>query len=220
MIERTSDTLLLFPTELELSRFRDQGGIDPELAISVVCGFGPVAAAARTAQLVAQLAPTRLVLIGIAGAYDTTAHPIGSALRFSRVAIDGVGVGEGTRFVGPPRLGFPQWPGSEEVARVDDAIDLDVEPGEKPQLLLTTCAASDSREHAAERLARFPTALAEDMEGFAIAMVGRLHGLPVEIVRGISNRVGDRDPKSWRIPQALAEARRLLIERVLVPARR
>ena len=36
--------------------------------------------------------------------------------------------------------------------------------------------------------------------------------VPVTIVRGISNRVGDRDPKNWRIPSALAAARRRALE--------
>ena len=54
------------------------------------------------------------------------------------------------------------------------------------------------------RRARFRDALAEDMEGFAVAFACALAGVPVSIVRGISNVVGDRDPAHWRIPAALA----------------
>jgi len=39
-----------------------------------------------------------------------------------------------------------------------------------------------------------------------------LADVPLRIVRGISNRVGDRDSSNWRIPGALAAARRLAIE--------
>src|SRR5439155_15243049 len=77
----------------------------------------------------------------------------------------------------------------------------------RPALLLTTCAASDSAAHAAIRRARFPDALAEDMEGFGVALACRLAGVPLSIVRGVSNVAGERDPARWRIPAALAAAR-------------
>ena len=217
-----SPTLLLVPTQLELDRVRDLGGLEPGHALQAVCGFGPVAAAARTAQLIERLRPRRAFLVGIAGAYDVERHPVGSALVFGRVAIDGIGAGEGERFVGPPAMGFPQWPGTPETTPepVHDSLDLwvpetsadalaDVSSG---GLLLTTCAASDGPEHARERLARHPDALAEDMEGFAVAMACALAGIPLCIVRGVSNEVGDRDGRNWRIPAALAEARRVLLE--------
>ncbi len=208
-----SPTLLLFPTELERRRFRDQGGIDPGYALRGICGFGPVAAAARTAQLVAMLRPRRVLLIGIAGAYDVERFPVGSAVVFTRVAIDGVGAGEGASFQGPPALGFPQWPGSPgtTVAPVEDVLALAAPEGTEAALLLTTCAASDSSAHAADRRARFPSAIAEDMEGFAVALACALARVPCGIVRGISNEVGDRDAAHWRIPAALAEARRVAL---------
>lgn len=208
-----SPTLLLFPTDLERTRFEDQGGLPPGHALASVCGFGPVAAAARTSSLIGTLRPRRVLLLGIAGAYDTERHPVGSALAFRRVAIDGVGAGEGPRFQGPPALGFPQWPGSAGTgAAVEDRLELAVPAAAEEALLLTTCAASDSPDHAAQRRARFPEAVAEDMEGFAVALACSLAGTPCAIVRGISNRVGDRDPAHWRIPAALAEARRIGLE--------
>jgi futalosine hydrolase len=218
--------LILIPTALERERLRDQGGIDPARARVEVCGFGPVASAARTAQLLARERPERVILIGIAGAYDVERHPPGTALVFARTAIDGVGAGEAERFRGPPELGFPQWPGAPDepdgpgAARaIHDELALHLPAGVpdelRADLLLTTCAASDGPEHAARRRARFPEAVAEDMEAFAVALACALFGLELEVVRGISNRVGDRDPKHWRIPSALGAARRALLEGVL-----
>jgi futalosine hydrolase len=48
--------------------------------------------------------------------------------------------------------------------------------------------------------------MAEDMEGFGVALACRLHGVPVDIVRGISNTVGDRDKARWRVETALEAA--------------
>ena len=215
MADRTSTgspTLLLLPTELEARRFSDQGGLDPGLALIHLCGFGPVAAAARAAQLLSTIRPARVLLLGIAGTYDEGRQPIGSALAFTSVSLSGVGVGEGENHQGPPALGFPQWPGSEEAPRIEAELSLAQPPATSEAHLLTTCAASDSPEHAASRLVQNPNSIAEDMEGFGVALACALHGTPFAIVRGISNRVGNRDPKTWRIPAALAEARRLAIE--------
>ena len=40
-----------------------------------------------------------------------------------------------------------------------------------------------------------------------MACACRLAGVPLRIVRGISNRAGDRDAKHWSVPRALAAAR-------------
>ena len=206
--------MLLVPTALELRRLEDQGGFDSSLVELYLCGFGPVASAARSAALIAQKNPARVVLIGIAGSYDPERLPVGSASSFDAVAIEGIGVGEGERALAPPALGFPQWPGGAGVATVHDRLELARAPASKVRspLLLTTCCASDSPAHAALRRRKFPDAAAEDMEGFGVALACELQGVPCTIVRGISNVVGDRDPAHWRIPAALAAARTLVLE--------
>jgi futalosine hydrolase len=205
-----SPTLALIPTELERRRFDDHGGLPSGVALQALCGFGPVAAAARTAELLATLRPARVLLIGIAGAYDTSSHPVGEAFEFGEVAIEGIGVGEGRQLVAPPALGFPQWPGSPGSSRpVFDRLPL--ASAGSSALLLTTCAASADIAQARLRRARFPEAVAEDMEGFAVATACALANVPLRIVRGISNEVGDRAPEHWRIPAALAAAHRVAL---------
>jgi futalosine hydrolase len=206
-----SPTLLLIPTELERRRLDDCGGFPPGLALRALCGFGPIAAAARAAALIARLRPRRVLLLGIAGAYDVELDPIGSARCFESVAVEGVGAGEGAQLRGPSALGFPQWPGTPEdpTTTIEERMVLarpEAGPTVRP-LLLTTCAASDGAEQAALRRARHPEAAAEDMEAFAVASACALERVPCAVVRGISNLVGDRDARNWRIPAALAAAR-------------
>jgi futalosine hydrolase len=210
-------TLILIPTELERARLVDAGGFPSENALTAICGFGVAAAAARTAALIARHAPREVLLIGIAGAYDTDAHPTGSAHAFDIVATHGIGAGEGPTFQGPSALGFPQWPASDPASEggsspspVDDHLPLATPNG--AGLLLTTCAASDSPARAADLQERHPGALAEDMEGFGVAIACHLGHTPCWIVRGISNQVGDRDAAHWRIPAALQAARDLALE--------
>ncbi len=217
-----SSTLLLVPTEVEARRLADLGGLPTGHAVRATCGFGPVAAAARAAHLMATQRPSRVLLVGIAGTYDEIEAPVGTALDFGAVALHGVGVDEGLQFKGPPAIGFPQWPGTDPTTpRIEDRLELAgtgltrAIPGEvhppRP-LLLTTCAASGSVAQADVRRRLFPDALAEDMEGFGVALACALAGVPLRIVRGLSNRVGDRRPESWRIPAALAAARRLCLD--------
>jgi futalosine hydrolase len=56
------------------------------------------------------------------------------------------------------------------------------------------------------RLDRYPEVVAEDMEGYAVALACRLENVPLVIVRGISNVVGDRLSENWQIPEALTAA--------------
>lgn len=218
---RMQRTLILVPTDME------RGLLAPVVADGPVgrrrielCGFGPVAAAARTAALIAAHAPQRVLLVGIAGGYGGRLE-IGTAHRFDRAACFGVGVGSDARFVSAGGLGWPQWPGDPPSAAA--AIGDEIECGWRSSqtiagggLLLSACAAAAGPGDVDVRLKLFPSATAEDMEGFAVALACRLAGVPLEIVRGISNTAGDRDHARWRIPEAVAAAadlaRRLLEE--------
>jgi futalosine hydrolase len=212
-----SPELVLVPTPRERALLVE-AGLPRGLALLETCGFGPVAAAARTAELLARLSPRRLWLVGIAGTFDEARLPLATARAFDSVAIDGLGAGRGPGFRGPLELRLPQWPGSETSPPIEDELALacpDPARGDGA-LLLSVSSASATPEEAAERRRRFPRALAEDMEGFAVALAAALAGVPLVVVRGISNRVGDRQGP-WRIGEAMAAARRTLLELLLAP---
>ena len=210
-------TLILIPTELERRQLREP--LHDALAAALadgsrleLCGFGPVAAAARTASLLAAARPERVVLVGIAGSLDPRLE-IGRAYHFSEVACHGIGAGEGASFVTASELGWPQWPGDppEAAEAVGDVVPcsaataaagMAAEAGQ----LLTVCAASACPAEAAHRRRLFPAAVAEDMEGFGVAAACRMAGVPLTIIRGISNQAGNREVSSWKIPAALAAA--------------
>jgi futalosine hydrolase len=168
-----------------------------------LCGFGPIAAAARTSQIVAQCRPAALTLIGIAGSYSDT-YPIGSAAVFQSVACYGIGVGTGSEFRTAAQLGWPQW--AESDPQLADRIPLSPSLAADHSQLLTVCAAAASANDVAMRRAAFPDAVAEDMEGFGVAMACALADVPLCIVRGISNVASDRDKSHWKISDALRAA--------------
>ena len=135
------------------------------------------------------------------------------------MACFGVGAGSDERFVSAGALGWPQWPGdpAAPATAIGDVLDCGWPSAAAVAdggLLLSACAAAASPGDVAVRTKLVPAAAAEDMEGFAVALACRLAGVPLEIVRGISNTAGDRDHARWQIPLALAAAadltRRLL----------
>jgi futalosine hydrolase len=206
--------LILFPTDMErrLAGPLCDTAVPPEERPAVrLCGFGLAAAAARTAQLLAELAPGHVILAGIAGRFDApAAPPPGSAASFDAVACHGIGVGSGAAFTPAAALGWPQWPGDppDPAAAIGDVIACPPPAAGVPRagLLLTVAAAAADAEEALVRRRMHPAAVAEDMEGYAVALACRLAGVPCTIVRGFSNTVGDRDKSRWRIEPAVAAA--------------
>lgn len=209
--------LILIPTEQER---RILGPImAPSLDGSArleVCGFGMAAAAARTAQLVLQCRPARVLLVGIAGRLDERLS-VGAACRFSHVSCYGIGAGTGSDFRTAESMGWMQWPGDppDPAVAVGDTIACfggagTTVPGS--ERLLTVCAAAASERDVIARKRLFPDAAAEEMEGFAVALACRLQGVPFDIVRGISNTAGDRDKARWRVDAALEAAAALALQ--------
>ncbi|HJN43296.1 MAG: futalosine hydrolase [Acidobacteria bacterium] len=206
MVSNAPRTLVLVPTEVERQLLARNRGFCIE-APCELCGFGPVAAAARTSSLMAQHEPERVVLVGIAGTFDPSALAVGTAAVFARVAMHGIGIGTGAAFVPAGRLGFQQWPGEgEDDAAIGDEIALAAPVPPVAGTLLSACTASATSDDARERTEQWPGAVAEDMEGFGVALACRLAGVPVAVVRGISNEVGDRRVDRWKIPTALKAA--------------
>ena len=53
------------------------------------------------------------------------------------------------------------------------------------------------------------------MEGFSVAVACQFAGIPLKVVRGISNIAGDRDKGRWRIKDAMDAAATLMLEDLL-----
>jgi futalosine hydrolase len=179
-------TLILVPTELERrALFGDAAPAQVQL-----CGFGLAEAGARAAHAIATGGPLprRIALVGIAGTYDAGRWPPGSAVVGGSVRLDGIGAGGQTA----SGLGFAE----------TDLLPLD---GEGPELLSVAEASAD-RAQAEARHAHFPAAAVEEMEGFAVAVAAAAFGVPLHVIRGVSNLAGERERDRWQIPEALRAA--------------
>ena len=192
------NALILVPTEFERGLLEPHLSQPPQLEL---CGFGVVTPAARTAKLISDYHPELVILAGIAGSYSNELS-VGSAYQFSSVACYGVGVGSEDSFQTAGAMGWPHWPGSDSTPEIRDAIHLPGNATDSGQLL-TVCSAAAHKTDVDQRTGMFPDSVAEDMEGFAVAVACQLAGVPLQIVRGISNMAGNRNHKEWQIESAL-----------------
>jgi futalosine hydrolase len=212
-----SPPLILVPTRTEGQVIRDaflaagRGDLDV-----ILCGFGPIAAAARTADLLARQRPPAVILIGIAGGFAECGE-LGQAYRFGRVASFGVGAGTAAAFQSAASLGWPQLAvgqAADASQQNADVITLQTkkDAGELDRLLLTACAASATEADVQLRQKHWPDAFAEDMEGFGVALACHQQATPCMIIRGLSNWVGDREKRHWTIDTPLRAAAALALE--------
>jgi futalosine hydrolase len=172
---------------------------------AVAVGVGPVAAAVGATAVLAAASdagslPGLVVSAGIGGGFAPAA-PVGSlAVAESIVAAD-LGVRTRDGFTPMAELGFGRSahrPPAGLSRALADALGAAYGPA------LTVATVTGTAERAAELAGLYPGAVAEGMEGFAVAEAAARFGLPVLEVRGVSNAVGPRDRAAWRIGEALA----------------
>ncbi len=186
--------------------------VNNQLSIAL-CGFGLAIAGARTAQLLAVLRPDRVILMGIAGRLGSTLQ-VGEAYCFSEVCCYGIGAGTGSNHQTSSELGWIHWngdeatPGTNDLALpISDRITLNWFQSSSQSIeglnLLSVASASGDDADTKLKLTKYPDAVAEDMEGFAVAAACQLAGVSLNIVRGISNQAGDRNYKNWRVREAM-----------------
>ena len=132
---------------------------------------------------------------------------LGAAYVFERVGCYGLGVGSGSQFRTAQTAGWPQWQDDRGVETIDDEIGLctpsGIDDNSVRNLILTVTNAAAESSDCAHRLKYFPMATAEDMEAFGVAVACKLRGIPLTVVRGISNHAGDRDKNNWQVEPAL-----------------
>ncbi|MFD5075556.1 futalosine hydrolase [Streptomyces sp. NPDC058371] len=171
----------------------------------LVAGVGPALAAASTATALTAAAlggaPYDLVVsAGIAGGFQPDA-PVGSLVVADEITVADLGADTADGFVPVTELGF-----GTVSHRPPEALvrELAAASGARTGTVLTVSTVTGTAARAAELRLRHPRALAEAMEGFAVAEAAAAHGVPVVELRAVSNPVGPRDRAAWRIGDALA----------------
>jgi futalosine hydrolase len=151
-------------------------------ADGLVCGVGPVEAAASTARALALRPFDALLHVGLAGGRDL---PVGSLV-----------IGMETVYCDLSA----EWP-------VVDRVAPDARLAETARAALPLAAALPIHTSAAVGGARDTVSqgpLVEAMEGFGVLRAAALAGVPAVEVRAISNPIGEDDRARWDLDGALA----------------
>ena len=159
---------------------------DRELAPSggwrtLVCGVGPVEAAAATAAAIARRPPRAIVHVGIAGARRASGLVPPAIVVGAESLYCDLGVPE--KFA-PRRLVPPE----SLIAAACRAV-----PAATRQVIGTSGRIGDTTDCAVEA-----------MEGFAVLRAAALAGIPAIEVRVISNAIEDADRALWKFDEAFA----------------
>jgi len=176
----------------------------------LVCGVGKTGAAAATTQRLARGGVRGVISFGVAGAYPAEGLAVGDVVVASEVGVLDEGLDTGERFVPFARAGMPV-PGAGWTLCDASLVGEPSTHGEfrvvRGRIATVSVCAGGSRL-AAERAAT--GAVAEAMEGAAVAFAASLFGLPFAEVRGISNLCGPREGARFDLTTALRNASRLL----------
>ena len=168
-----SDVLVVAATEREL--------VSVEGAAALVCGIGPVEAAAATARALAERRPSAVLHVGIAGARGIA--PLGLVLGSEAVYCDAAG----------PLVTATALPDAPLLARLRDAF-----PGAHVAPIGTSARVGGGSVEV------------EAMEGFAVLRAAELAGVPAVEARVVSNELGEPDRARWRFEEAFARLAELL----------
>jgi futalosine hydrolase len=153
---------------------RELAGVDG--ATRVVCGIGPVEAAAATAAAIAANRPQAVLHVGIAGArrasgLSAPALVVGSEAVYADVAYE-----LATRWVRPA---------AELVAAAQRAL---------PEAAVVPIGTSGQVGGGGQDV--------EAMEGFGVLRAAELAGVPAVEVRAIANEIEEPDRAAWRFEEA------------------
>lgn len=185
-------------------------------------GIGKVNAAAAAAVMIDRYQPQLVINTGCAGAYLGSGLVVGNLVVASEevLADDGVVVAAGWKDLRHMNLPSVEQGGvsyhnllplsrhaSEKAMQLADYCGVFLTRGR----FATVSTCSGTRQHGAELSGRW-NALAENMEGAAVAQVCLRCGVDCLEIRGISNQVEERDLKKWDIPRAVEAAQRFVLK--------
>lgn len=180
---------------------------------TLVGGIGPLETAVRLSSFLhRQREPVRLVInFGIAGAYvqpqDQPQPQLLDLCLATREVFGDFGLAYGDRIEALPPSLVGEHCADLDQGYVERGYAILAAQGMRPlRGTFVTVAAASATAARGRMLRQRWSALCENMEGAAVVRACREFSVPVLEVRAVSNRVEDRNPLTWQLPQACAKA--------------
>jgi futalosine hydrolase len=179
-----------------------------------VLGIGVVSTALALGSFLSSEQPEAIVMVGSAGALPGSGLGVGDLVIAESEILSEIGA------LQAPGIGDPEplrLPGLSQEIPFDAGLSAHLVSaaeqagGAARGKLLTVVGVSARPEQAAARADRFQ-ALAENMEGYGLALAGRHFNVKTAEIRGISNVAGDRDKTRWDFKTALDRSQSAALE--------
>jgi futalosine hydrolase len=193
-------------------------------AFVLVGGMGKTNAAQALTALLEREKVSAVVGFGVGGAYLNAGPEVGEVAIASSEHYGDEGVETPNGWLSCEGIGIPLVVGERAsyynsfpidpliFDRLPDILRENSRPFRFGAFVTVSCC-SGSAERGSSIAARF-NAICESMEGAAYAHIATLYGIPYLEVRGISNRVTDRNLADWRLDEG-AEAAAEVVERII-----
>lgn len=178
--------------------------VTPENIDVLITGVGKANAAAAAARAFEPLRHASLLSVGICGLLPGCDAALGSCVLATESTFADEGALTPDSFLDVAEMGFPPAPGLRGSSFPAHPIALRaLRPLADAQgVIATVSTCSGTNAHAGE-IARRTGAMAEAMEGAAIALVAHRLNVPFGEIRVISNTTGDRASQTWDMQSAL-----------------
>jgi futalosine hydrolase len=211
LLEQVTD-----PSPLQIGGKRGWlGRVGRAPVVGVIAGMGKTNAGHALTALFEARAVRALIGFGVAGAYPGSGIEVGGTALASGEHYGDEGVDTPGGWISTEGIGIPLVERDGTRAYNDLPVDpvlleasrnaLAAEGIEVAVGRFVTVSCCSGTEARGRELARRFGAICETMEGAAYAHLALLYGIPFLEVRGISNRVEDRDLSAWKLREA-AEA--------------
>jgi futalosine hydrolase len=189
------------------------GKIGPQPVRIGVAGIGPVSAALALGAFFKLELPDMALMVGSAGALPGSGLSVGDLVTAETEILAELGAirEAGVADAAPLKLTDTK----QEIA-MDPSLAgrlTEAAAAVAPVVcgkVLTVTGIPAGPDQAAARVRHFG-AVAENMEGYALALAGERFGLPAAEVRGISNAAGDRDKRRWDFRKAEERAQEAVL---------
>jgi futalosine hydrolase len=187
-------------------------------------GIGKAAAAAAAVSLLQHCRPAALLLFGCGGAYPHAGLDIGDLALADAEIFGDEGVVTQLGFADLAVMGLPMrreggpffnsWPTDALLLQQAQAVLHDRPEGrwgrlaKGPFVTVSTCTGTTAR---ALEIEKRTGGICENMEGAAVALACQQFSVPLLEMRGISNRVEDRDTARWDLATGMTAAQNAVL---------
>jgi futalosine hydrolase len=177
----------------------------------LITGIGSMSTAYWVTKAIGKRRPDYMLQAGVAGSFSEQ-HPPGSVVMVSEEICGDLGVEEGKEFKDIFDMGLPQittpYTGRELVNAHTDKW----KGHQLPCVKAITINEISTRVDRIQQLQQKYAPVVESMEGAAFHYVALVEQIPFMQLRAISNVVGERDKKNWKMKEAIDALNKKLID--------